>query len=227
MGLADPSVYVRGLTHRLRDQPLRPTTQLIRVLPRCWHNSSFPWNQTVHQTRSDSVIRLRSIIDDRCRGPQNRPGTPPFSDHSRRPGGRCSPVRSAHERSSARWPSVPRERAGRARVRAWLAGGRHRLLVVELDRRLSASRGATPPVPRPDVLEPVLPPRPGGLGMGLAVEAACEAVAVAEALHPDWPALPHPPCQRPGGAGGGCWLDSAKRPGRGRLRCGWQPTQYR
>jgi len=26
-------------------------------------------------------------------------------------------------------------------------------------------------------------------GMGLAVEAACEAVAVAEALHPDWPVL--------------------------------------
>jgi len=62
-------------------------------------------------------------------------------------------------------------------------------------------------------------------GMGLAVEAACEAVAVAEALHPYWPVLARTrpangPAVRPGGAGGrGCWLDSAKRSGRGRLRC--------
>jgi hypothetical protein len=31
---------------------LRPFTQLIRILPWCWHNSTLPWNQTVHQTRA-------------------------------------------------------------------------------------------------------------------------------------------------------------------------------
>jgi hypothetical protein len=34
------------LAHRLRDHPLSPITQLVRVLPWCWHNSTFPWNHT-------------------------------------------------------------------------------------------------------------------------------------------------------------------------------------
>jgi hypothetical protein len=35
---------------------LRPITQLVRILPWCWHNSTLPWNQTVHQTPGDSLI---------------------------------------------------------------------------------------------------------------------------------------------------------------------------
>jgi hypothetical protein len=31
----------RILDHRLRNQPLRPLTQLVRILPRCWHDPPF------------------------------------------------------------------------------------------------------------------------------------------------------------------------------------------
>ena len=69
----------RVLTHRLRDQPLRPITQLIRVLPRCWHNSTFPWNQTVHQTRGDSVSRVMVAAVRPASEPRNRSNAGPKS----------------------------------------------------------------------------------------------------------------------------------------------------
>ena len=92
--------------------------------------------------------------------------------------------------------------------------------------------GATPPVPRPDVLDPVLPRRPGGLGVGLAVEAACEAVAVAEALHPDWPVLARTrpangPAVRVAEGAGLTQRSDLDAGGFVVLARGWQPTQYR
>src|SRR5665648_814236 len=44
----------RILGHRLTDQPHRPLTQLVGILPRCWHDPTLPWNQTLHETRGDS-----------------------------------------------------------------------------------------------------------------------------------------------------------------------------
>jgi putative ABC transport system permease protein len=32
-----------------------PLTQLVRILPRCWHESTLPWNQTSHQTGDGST----------------------------------------------------------------------------------------------------------------------------------------------------------------------------
>lgn len=32
------------------DQPLRPLPQLRRVLPPCWHDPTFPWHHTLHET---------------------------------------------------------------------------------------------------------------------------------------------------------------------------------
>jgi hypothetical protein len=39
------------------DEPLRPLAQLVRILPRRWHESTLPWNQTSHQTGDGSVGR--------------------------------------------------------------------------------------------------------------------------------------------------------------------------
>jgi hypothetical protein len=38
----------------LQDQPDRPLTQLIRVLPRCWHDTTLPWPQALHETGDGS-----------------------------------------------------------------------------------------------------------------------------------------------------------------------------
>ena len=43
------------LGHRLTDQPHRPLTQLVGILPRCWHDPTLPWNQTLHETRGASL----------------------------------------------------------------------------------------------------------------------------------------------------------------------------
>ncbi len=43
---------------RFAHQPHRTLPQLLRVLPRCWHDSTFPWNQTLHQTRDDSEFAV-------------------------------------------------------------------------------------------------------------------------------------------------------------------------
>jgi hypothetical protein len=36
---------------RVQDYPDRPRTQLVRVLPRCCHNSHPPWIESLHQSR--------------------------------------------------------------------------------------------------------------------------------------------------------------------------------
>ena len=69
-------------------------------------------------------------------------------------------------------------------------------------------------------------------GMGLAVEAACEAVAVAEALHPDWPvrARTRPangPAVRVAEGAGLTQRSDLDAGGFVVLARGWQPTQYR
>src|SRR5665647_867261 len=55
------------------DQPHRPLTQLVRILPRCWHDPTLPWNQTLHETRGDSALRRpRSGRAHRARLPGRR-----------------------------------------------------------------------------------------------------------------------------------------------------------
>jgi len=44
----------RLLGHRLNDQANGPVPQLIRILPRCWHDTTLPWLQTSHQTAGGS-----------------------------------------------------------------------------------------------------------------------------------------------------------------------------
>lgn len=43
------------LLSSLNDEPLRALPQLVRVLPRCWHEPTFPRVQTLHQSRGASV----------------------------------------------------------------------------------------------------------------------------------------------------------------------------
>jgi len=69
-------------------------------------------------------------------------------------------------------------------------------------------------------------------GMGLAVEAACEAVAVAEALHPYWPVLARTrpangPAVRVAEGAGLTQRSDLDAGGFVVLARGWQPTQYR
>ena len=40
----------RASTH----EPHRPLPQLVRILPRCWHPPTLPWDQSLHQTRGAS-----------------------------------------------------------------------------------------------------------------------------------------------------------------------------
>jgi len=46
-----------GIAYRhLRNHPLlRTLTQLVRILPRCRHDPTLPWNQTLHETRGASL----------------------------------------------------------------------------------------------------------------------------------------------------------------------------
>ena len=41
----------RVFHHRLHNQPHRTLPQVKRLLPRCWHDPTFPWNQTPPATR--------------------------------------------------------------------------------------------------------------------------------------------------------------------------------
>jgi len=43
-----------GFSVRLGNHALRPLTQLVGVLPGCWHNSTSPWSQTLHQSGGGS-----------------------------------------------------------------------------------------------------------------------------------------------------------------------------
>ncbi len=100
-------------------------------------------------------------------------------------------------------------------------------------RRLSVSRGVRPLQFRGRTcwnLYYRLAPKVWG--MGLAVEAACEAVAVAEALHPDWPvrARTRPangPAVRVAEGAGLTQRSDLDAGGFVVLARGWQPTQYR
>jgi hypothetical protein len=54
-------LLIAGFAH----EPDRPVPQLLRVLPRCWHLSTFPWNQSRHQPRGASVevVRLDGVLE--------------------------------------------------------------------------------------------------------------------------------------------------------------------
>lgn len=51
-----------------RGQPLRPLTQLVRILPRCWPDPSL-WNQTLPETRGSSLPRDREVLSSWSRSP--------------------------------------------------------------------------------------------------------------------------------------------------------------
>ena len=57
--LADPPARRRDaarLVRDVQDQADRPLPHLIRILPRCWHDSTLSWVRSLHQTRGDSRL---------------------------------------------------------------------------------------------------------------------------------------------------------------------------
>ena len=43
------------LISTLEHKPHGPLSQLIGIPPRCWHDSTLPWDQSLHKTRGDSL----------------------------------------------------------------------------------------------------------------------------------------------------------------------------
>jgi len=113
---------------RVQDYPDRPRPQLVRVLPRCCHNSHPPWIESLHQSRGGTPRQRRH------RHP-SQPGVPAGDGRDRR---------RAHLHRYRRRPQL-HLRTGQRRVPD-PRRGRHRL------RHRPAPRGFAARAKRTDLL---------------------------------------------------------------------------
>ncbi len=59
----------------LEHKPHGPLPQLLRILPRCWHDSTFPWDQCLHKTRGASSINDPHLNGTTWGDDRREPGT--------------------------------------------------------------------------------------------------------------------------------------------------------
>ncbi len=52
------SATTTDLQHRPHNQTNRPLSQLVGILPRCWHDPTLPWRQSAHGTGSVQCVHL-------------------------------------------------------------------------------------------------------------------------------------------------------------------------